>query len=119
MVFCFDHCSDLLWETIVLTIEKDFYRFDAEGREFAKILRWLEKSQNNFWNGILLNLLLKVSIRSSVLEQLKCQLKKIIGYRNMSNKQTLSQIVCIQQLFFLKVGELGWARKKVISLSKS
>ena len=62
MVFCFENCSDLLWETIVLAIEKDFCKFDAEGREFAKNLRWLEqfiqtvKSQNNFWNGMLLNL---------------------------------------------------------------
>ena len=67
---------------------------------------------------MLLNLLLEVSIRSNTLEQLKCQLKKIIGYRNKLSKQTLSQILCIQQLFFLKGGELGWARKKVISLSK-
>ena len=79
MVFCFENCSELLWETIVLVIEKDFYKFDAEGREFAKILRWLEKSQHNFWNRILLNLLLEVSIRSSTLEQLKCPLKKKLG----------------------------------------
>ena len=62
MVFCFENCSDLLWETIVLAIEKDFCKFDAEGREFVINLRWLEqfiqtvKSQNNFWNGMLLNL---------------------------------------------------------------
>ena len=52
MVFCYQNCSDLLWEKIVLVIEKNF---EAEGQEFAKILRSLEqfiqtvKDQNNFW----------------------------------------------------------------------
>ena len=47
MVFCYQNCSDLLWEKIVLVI--------AEGREFAKFLRSLEQyvqtveGQNNFW----------------------------------------------------------------------
>ena len=50
MVFCYQNCSDLLWEKIVPVIEKTF-----EIREFAKILRSLEqfiqtvKGQNNFW----------------------------------------------------------------------
>ena len=53
-------------------------------------------------------------------------IEKKIGYRNKLNKQTLNklnkqtlrQTLCIQQLFFLKGGELRWARKRVISLSK-
>ena len=55
MVFCYQNCSDLLWEKIVLVIEKSFGNSLAEGREFAKFLRWLEqfiqtvKGQNNFW----------------------------------------------------------------------
>ena len=62
MVFCYPNCSDLLWEKIVLVIEKNFLKFEAEGREFAKILRSLEqfirtvKGQNNFWNRILFKL---------------------------------------------------------------
>ena len=46
------NCSDLLFEKIVLVIEKNF---EAESREFAKFLRSLEKfiqtvkGQNNFW----------------------------------------------------------------------
>ena len=50
MVFCYQYCSDLLWEKIVLVIEKNFWNF-----EFSKILRSLEqfiqtvKGQNNFW----------------------------------------------------------------------
>ena len=49
MVFCY-----LLREKIVLVREK-LLKFEAEGREFAKILRSLEqfvltvKDQNNFW----------------------------------------------------------------------
>ena len=55
MVFCYQNCSDLLTESIVLVIEKNLLKFEAEGREFAKILRSLEqfvrtvKGQNNFW----------------------------------------------------------------------
>ena len=64
MVFCYHNCSDLLWEKIVLVIKK----FEAEGGEFAKILRSLEqfiqtvKGQNNFCiTECFLNLLLEVS----------------------------------------------------------
>ena len=54
MVFCYQNCSDLLWEKIILVIEKNL-KFETEGREFAKFLRSLEqfiqtvKGQNNFW----------------------------------------------------------------------
>ena len=54
MVFCYQNCSDLLWEKIVLVIEKKLLKFKAEGRKFSKILRSLEqfiqavKGQNNF-----------------------------------------------------------------------
>ena len=49
MVFCYQNCSDLLWEKLL--------KFEAEGREleFSKILWSLEqfieivKGQNNFW----------------------------------------------------------------------
>ena len=55
MVFCYQNCSDLLWEKIVLVIEKKLLKFVAEGQEFAKFLRSLKqfvrkmKGQNNFW----------------------------------------------------------------------
>ena len=68
LVFCNQNWSDLLWEKIVLVIEKNYWnsetegqefakilKFKAEGREFAKFLRLLEqfiqtvKGQNNFW----------------------------------------------------------------------
>ena len=47
MVFCYQNCSELLWEKFVLLIKKKF--------EFANFLRSLEqfivtvKGQNNFW----------------------------------------------------------------------
>ena len=50
MVFCYQNCSDLLWEKIVLVIEKTF-----EGQKFEIFLRSLEqftqtvKGLNNFW----------------------------------------------------------------------
>ena len=55
MVFCYQNCSALLWEKIVLVIENFFLRLEAEGQEFANFLRSLEqfvqtvKGQNNFW----------------------------------------------------------------------
>ena len=54
MVFCFENCSDQLSEKFVLVIKKNYCEFEAEGQEFANILRSLEqflgkvKSQNNF-----------------------------------------------------------------------
>ena len=62
-----------------------FWKFEAEGREFAKIFRSLEqffrtvKGQNNFW---LQNAFLTSSwrfLRSNKLEQLEVKLEKIIG----------------------------------------
>ena len=47
MVFCYQNCSDPLWEKLL--------KFEAEGQEFSKILRSLKqfiqtvKGQNNFW----------------------------------------------------------------------
>ena len=42
MVFCFDNCADLISEKCVLVIEINYCEFEAEGREFANILRSLE-----------------------------------------------------------------------------
>ena len=55
MVFCYQNCSDLLWEKKCYSDREKLLKFEAEGREFAKILRSLEqfiqtvKGQNNFW----------------------------------------------------------------------
>ena len=42
MVFCYQNCSDLLWEKTVLMTEKNFWKSEVEGQEFAKLLRSLE-----------------------------------------------------------------------------
>ena len=55
MVFCYQNCSDLLWEKIVSSDREKLLKFEAEGQEFAKFMRSLEqfiqtlKGQNNFW----------------------------------------------------------------------
>ena len=56
MVFCYQNCSDLLWEKNCSSDREKLLKFEAAGREFAKFLRWsLEqfiqtvKGQNNFW----------------------------------------------------------------------
>ena len=43
MVFCYQNCSDLLWEKFVLVIEKNLWKFEAECQEFVKFLRSLEQ----------------------------------------------------------------------------
>ena len=55
MVFCYQNCSDLLWEKICSSDQEKLLKFEAECQEFAKILRSLEQfiqtvnGQNNFW----------------------------------------------------------------------
>ena len=55
LVFCYQNCSDLLWEKNCSSDREKLLKFEAEGREFAKFLRSLEqfiqtvKGQNNFW----------------------------------------------------------------------
>ena len=82
MVFCYQNCSDLQWEKIVLVIEKNF---ETEGQEFAKILWSLEqfvqtvKGQSNFWwQNAFLTCFWRF-LRSNKLEQLEIKLEKTIG----------------------------------------
>ena len=55
MVFCYQNCSDLLWEKNWSSDQEKSLKFEAEGREFANVLRsleqldWTVKGQNNFW----------------------------------------------------------------------
>ena len=55
LVFCFQNCSDILWEKNCSSDWEKLLKFEAEGREFSKILRSLEqfiqteKGQNNIW----------------------------------------------------------------------
>ena len=66
-------------------IEKNFLKFEAEGRESAKFVRSLEqfietvKGQNNIWQQ---NAFLTCSwrfLRSQKIERLQFKLEKIIG----------------------------------------
>ena len=38
MVFCYSNCSDLLWEKIVLVIEKNFWNSRLKAENFQKVL---------------------------------------------------------------------------------
>ena len=55
MVFCYQYCSDLLWEKKCSSGWEKLLKFEAEDWEFAKFLRALEqfiqtvKVQDNFW----------------------------------------------------------------------
>ena len=42
MVFCYQSCSDLMWEKKCSTDREKLFKFKAEGQEFGKILRSLE-----------------------------------------------------------------------------
>ena len=54
MVFCYKNFSDLLWEKNCSSDREKLLKFEAEGQEFAKVLRSLEQfiqtveGQNNF-----------------------------------------------------------------------
>ena len=51
IVFCYQNCSDLLWDKIVLVIEKNFWnsRLKAENLQKFWEFVWTVKGQNNFW----------------------------------------------------------------------
>ena len=55
MVFCYQNCSDILWEKNCSSDSEKLSKFNAGGGEPAKILRSLEqfiqteKGQNNIW----------------------------------------------------------------------
>ena len=55
MAFCYQNCSDILWERIVLGIEKNFWNSRLQAENLQNFLRSLEqfiqavKGQNNFW----------------------------------------------------------------------
>ena len=51
MVFCYQNCSEPIVRKNCSSERAKVLKFEAEGREFAKILRSLEQfeGQNNFW----------------------------------------------------------------------
>ena len=57
MVFCDQNCSDLLWEKIVLAIQKNFKKFLRSLEKFIQTL----KGQNNLLTECIFNWFLEVS----------------------------------------------------------
>ena len=57
-VFCYQNCSDILWEKIVLVIKKNFWNSRLKAENLNFLLRSLEqliqtvKGQNSFWHQI-------------------------------------------------------------------
>ena len=47
MVFCYQNCSDLLWEKKCSSDQKNLLKFEAEGRDFTKILGSLTTYSNS------------------------------------------------------------------------
>ena len=43
LIFCYQTCSDQLWEKKISGDREKLLKFEAEGREFAKFLRSLEQ----------------------------------------------------------------------------
>ena len=81
-VFCFENCSDLLWEQIVLVIENKFCTFEAEGQEFEKKFdstRTIYSNSERSVQFLKQNTCYWWFLRSDTLEEIKCQLEHIIG----------------------------------------
>ena len=86
LIFCYQNCSYLLWEKIVLVIKKNFWssRLKAENLQnfwnhYLEQFIQTVKGQNNFWWP---NVFLTCSLRfliSNKLEQSEFKLQKIIG----------------------------------------
>ena len=78
LVFCYQNCSDPLWEKNVLAIKKNFWnsRLKAENLQKQTV-----KGKNNFWwQNAFLTCSWKFLI-SNKLEQV--ELEKLLGFRNM------------------------------------
>ena len=84
MVFCYQNCSDLLWEKIVFVIEKIFWNSRLKVENLQKfwdysnnlLKQW--KVRIIFGNKIFFNFSWRF-LRSNKLEQLEFELEKNIG----------------------------------------
>ena len=87
LVFCYQNCSDLLCEKIVLVIEKNFWNLRLKAEKFAKTLRSIGKFIHTMKGQT--NAFLTCSwrfLRSNILEQLNWNWKKLLGFRNLQKK---------------------------------
>ena len=79
MVFCYQNCSDLLWEKIVLVIEKNFWNWIFK---IFEITRTIYSNSQRSEQSLVTECFLTCSwrfLRSNKLEQLEFKLEKIIG----------------------------------------
>ena len=63
MVFCYQNCSDLLWEKIALVIEKNFWNLRLKAENFQNFLYHFNNlfKQWIFGNRMFFNFFLEVS----------------------------------------------------------
>ena len=106
LVFCFQNCSDLLWEKLVLVFKKIRKSFDIRGRicKMVEITRTIcyNSMSVKFWNKILFQLVTSIY---NVLEQLTCHPNKTFGCRNLRNK--FENTFVAFSYFFLAVNNNG------------
>ena len=81
LVFCYQNCSDLLWENIVLVIEKNCKIFENTKTIYSNS----ERSEQFLVTECFLTSSWRF-LRSNKLEQLEFILEKILGFRNMQEK---------------------------------
>ena len=83
MVFCYQNCSDLLWEKNCSSDQENLLKFEAEVLQHFEITRTIysnsEWSEQFLVTECFFNLFLEVSQICNRLEQLEFKLEKIIG----------------------------------------
>ena len=52
MVFCYQNCSDLLWEKIAWVIEKNLWNLRLKAENLQNVRKSLQTGQNNFWKWL-------------------------------------------------------------------
>ena len=79
MVFCYQNCSNLLWEKIVLHSDwEKLLKFEAEGREF-EINRTIYSNSERSEQVLVTDAFLTCSWRFLRSNKLELKLEKIIG----------------------------------------
>ena len=109
MVFCYQNCSDLLWEKIVLVIEKNFWNSRLNFQNFQNFYSSSERSEQFLVTECFFNLLLEVShifwIRTIII-----QIGKKIGIEKHAGKVRKSSILTKTRFFpsfFCREHEIG------------
>ena len=91
LVFCYQNCSDLLWQKIVLEIEKNFWNSRLKPRicKIFEITRTIYSNSERSEQCLETECFLTCSWRfliSNKLEQFKFKLEKIIGIKKHAGK---------------------------------